>query len=81
MLSLPAVRPLVEIEWEDAKALDFGPWVEDQPYTYEPFIVRTVGYVLFQDDSGIVLTDSVAEGMTGGVHQIPKGMIRNIKYV
>lgn len=65
--------------WEDAKAIDLGPWVEEAEYTYEPYIVNTIGFVLYDGPDGIVMTESYAAGMTGGVHQIPRSMIKEVK--
>lgn len=65
----------LKVVWEDAKALNLGPWVEEQEYTYEPYLVTTVGFVLYEGPDGVVMTDSYAPGITGGVHQIPRSMI------
>ncbi len=70
------------IEWEDAQCLDLGPWVQEkESYAYTPLIVHTVAFVLYSSKEGYVLTDSVLEGGTGSVHQIPAKMIKSITWL
>lgn len=69
---------LVLVQWEDAKIIDAGPWVEEKEYAYTPYVVSTVGFVLSHSEEGIILTDSVAKGLTGCVHQIPAKMTLEI---
>lgn len=70
------------IEWEDAQCLNLGPWVpEQETYAYTPLIVHTVAFVLHSSKEGYVFTDSVLEGGTGGLHQIPTKMIKNITWL
>lgn len=82
--SLQNISPLytlgsvVLVQWEDAKIIDAGPWVEEKEYAYTPYVVSTVGFVLSHSEEGIVLTDSVAKGLTGCVHQIPAKMTLEI---
>jgi hypothetical protein len=70
---------LVEIEWEDAGARSLGPWVDKQEWDYIPFLVHEVGYVLHEDESGVILTSAYNDEQTGSVTQIPRKMIINIK--
>lgn len=70
---------IIKVVWEDAKALDLGPWVSKEDYVYEPYLVTTVGIELYKDERGVVITDSVSEDLTGAVHQIPCGMIVEYK--
>ena len=68
----------VYIVWEDAACIEMGPWAAKTDYTYEPVYAHSVGFVLYEDDKGIILTDTHTEDLTGPVQQIPKGMIREM---
>lgn len=71
--------PIAPIEWEDAKVVAQGPWEGEQnEYAYTPYVVHTVAFVLHHCKEGIVFTDSLGEGLTGSVHQIPSKMIKKL---
>ncbi len=73
---LPAI---VMVEWEDATALDEGPWVDsDKPLDYEPNIMHTVGFLLLDVPAGVIVTGTVNADLIGPRDQIPRGMIRRI---
>lgn len=40
------IPPLVLVTWEDARTLDGGPWVLNEPREYKPHIVTQVGFLL-----------------------------------
>ena len=75
---MKVAHPLVLVEWEDAHVRDSDTWVEDQPNTWAPFIVQTVGFVLYDGPEGVMLVESKAPGMTGQRVQLPRGMIRSV---
>lgn len=72
---------LVLIVWEDATSLDTGPWVEKQEWKYSPCIVHEVGFIIHEDENGIILTNAYNEDQTGPVTQIPRGMIREVTHL
>ena len=67
----------VEVVWEDARQRTDAPWNQPE-WEYVPFIVRSIGYVVYEGPEGILLTDSCADGWVGQVQQIPSGMIREV---
>jgi hypothetical protein len=70
------------IVWEDACDLDSTPWAEhDESYIYEPVLVTQVGYILYDGEEGIVLTNAYYDEIVGRRSQIPRGMIRSITYL
>ena len=70
------------IVWEDAGDLDVTPWTEhDESFEYEPLLVTQVGYILYDGDEGIVVTSAYYDETVGMRSQIPRGMIRSIKYL
>jgi hypothetical protein len=70
------------IVWEDACDLDDTPWAEhDESYIYEPVLVTQVGYILYDGEEGIVLTNAYYDEIVGRRSQIPRGMIRSITYL
>lgn len=73
-------RPaLVLVEWEDAQGLDTGSWAhEDDDQKYEPLIMHSVGFVLFDGDPGIILTATYSTACIAPRDQIPRGMIRKV---
>lgn len=72
----PDIRRIV---WIDALSQGGPEWVTaDDAYEYshaELPTVSQIGYVLFENDNYISITDTICEYMTGTVHSIPKGMI------
>ena len=73
-------RPLVMIDWEDAKLIDSeATWVDaDAETKYEALVVRTVGFVLSDTPEGVILTHSLSPVVMAPRDQIPRGMIRKI---
>lgn len=73
--------PLALIEWEDASLLDVGAWVDNEPIKYEPKMFMQVGFVLHDDDDGVILTNAWSPDKIAPRDQIPRGMIRKITYI
>ena len=69
----------MEVVWIDAHSQGGPEWVPlDEAYDYahsELPKIRQVGYVLFEDDSVLAITDTLGTDVTGTVHSIPKGMV------
>lgn len=70
------------VTWEDCKALDTELWAEkvkDGAFVWVPYIVETVGFLLYDGPEGVVVTDSWTDAdHTGQRTQIPRGMIRSM---
>ena len=70
---------MVEVVWIDAHSQGGPEWVPaEEAYEYahsELPKIRQVGYVLYEDDEVLAITDTLGTDVTGTVHSIPKGMI------
>lgn len=73
--------PLVLVVWEDARTMDGGPWVSNQEVEYKPYLIHQVSFLLRDQPEGIVLSQAIASDIVGVPDQIPRGMIRSIKYL
>lgn len=76
------LRRIVEVTWEDAWQSGFEEFtLEDlQENEHGPIVQRSTGYVVKQDDTGIMLVGDQDED--GGLHRamfIPSGMIVQVK--
>lgn len=62
--------------------VDSGAWVDKKiGFQWKPFLVETVGFVLYDGPEGIVVTDSWSSGdLMGPRTQIPRGMLRRVSY-
>lgn len=76
-------RPqVVHVEWEDAASHGDGPWQDnDGEIKYEPEIIQQVGFLLADNEGGIVLTAGWNENQYFPPFQIPRGMIKKIKKI
>lgn len=70
---------MVVVEWEDAWASARWSPEHDQPESYEPYLVRTIGFVLWHNENGIQTAASVSDISPGSLHFTPAGMIRQIQ--
>lgn len=69
----------VIVTWEDAACRSHGPWTDIQEWSYEPRYVHQLGYVLYDGEEGMILTNAYIDGITTGpVDQIPRGMILHV---
>jgi hypothetical protein len=70
---------MVEVIWIDAHSQGGPEWVAaEEAFEYahsELPKIRQVGFVLFEDDVVLAITDTLGTDVTGTVHSIPKGMI------
>lgn len=73
----------VYVLWEDAAEMDHTSWVsrDEKHDSISPILVHEVGYMLHEDDKHIVLTSAYTDYQVGRRTQIPKGMVRKIKYL
>lgn len=74
----PIIPPVVLVVWEDAAVKDTGPWAANQDHNYEPHIVSQVGFLLAENEHGIVITQAWHAEQVAARDQIPRGMIRSI---
>jgi hypothetical protein len=70
---------LVEVVWEDACEVDDTAWVFTDEPVYSPRLVMQVGYVVSDNDCGLILTSAYTENQQGRRMQIPRGMIREVR--
>lgn len=71
---------LVKVEWEDAGCRDQGPWVfKKKKWKYKPYLVTEVGFLLYEGEEGILLTNAINQDQTGPVTQIPITCIRSLR--
>lgn len=73
--------PVVCVVWEDASAMDPGPWVENKDHSYQPKMFVTVGFLLYDGKDGITITSSWSEDMVAARDRIPRGMIHSLTYL
>ena len=68
-----------EIVWLDAHSQGGPEWVSiEEAYSYarEPLPkIKNIGYVLFETEDYVAITDTVGEDTTGTVHSIPRNII------
>lgn len=71
---------IVEVNWVDAETSGDCGWMDLTEALTDailpPPIMRTVGYLLADEDEHIALTDSLGTEECGHVTKIPKKMIR-----
>jgi hypothetical protein len=74
---------LAYVIWEDASELDVTAWAtHDEDFVYNPVLCRQVGFIIYDSDEGIVLTEAVtSNGEVARRNQIPRGMIRSIEWL
>jgi|TARA_B100001093_G_scaffold41775_2_gene35550 hypothetical protein len=67
------------IKWIDASSHGGPGWVsheEAENFSLEsPPVMSTVGFVIYETDSYMVLTDTIGEEECSSIHKIPKVMI------
>ena len=73
-----ATERVVEVEWIDSHS-EHG-WSSDVPY---PGLIRSVGYVLRDDDTGLTLTESIdlepGTSAYGCSMAIPRVAVRSVR--
>lgn len=74
---------LAYVLWEDACELDATPWAEhEENFEYTPTLCKQVGFILYDGEEGIVITEAIINGDTAARrNQIPRGMIRRIEWL
>ncbi len=70
--------PLVMIVWEDALRQDSETWVENKDHAYKPHLVHQVGFLLAQNEQGVIITSAWHPDTIAPRDQIPLGMIRSM---
>lgn len=73
----------VYIEWIDAETQGGPEWqcleASKNFAQSRPPIMKTVGFVLHQDDAWISVTDTLGSAETSAVHRIPQGMVVKVR--
>lgn len=74
---------LARVVWEDACSQDSTAWVEraDPPATYQPVLITTVGFLIYDGPEGVILTGSWGPAQIGPRDQIPRGMVREVQFL
>ncbi len=76
--------PVIYVVWEDATLKDSGTWHttdEKKGHVYEPAIFHTVGFLLKEDEKGLIITSAWSPDTVAPRDQIPIGMVREMKYL
>lgn len=68
---------LVKIEWDDASALEHG-WTDPSDEKPVAQMVTTVGFMVAETPSYVVVAHTTDGSYVNGRFQIPKGMIKTI---
>lgn len=69
---------LVLVEWEDARIVEGGPWVENKERPYTPHLVLQAGFLTLDTPEGIHIVSAWHPEITSPPDQIPRAMIRRI---
>ena len=81
---IPAEAPkLALVVWEDALTItDGGAWLDSKiERRYEPHLFWHVGFIVKDVSEGIHITEAWSPTLISNGTQIPRGMIRSIKYL
>lgn len=80
--SLPEGIPkMALIVWEDACQVEGSVWVANEPKEYKPHLFWQVGFITKNEPSGIHVTEAWSPSLIANPTQIPRGMIRSIRYI
>jgi hypothetical protein len=70
---------LVKVVWVDAHSQGGPEWVASEDafeYAHSDLpVINQVGFVLYENEKLLAITDTVGDDVTGTVHSIPKVMI------
>jgi|TARA_R100000458_G_C8274279_1_gene249215 hypothetical protein len=73
---------IVQISWVDAETFGDTGWQDLEEANKKSKeaspLMKTIGFVLYECESHIALTDSIGEKECGHVTKIPKQMVQNI---
>jgi len=80
---LAKTRRVAEVEWEDSHTTHG--WTDVEP-AHDGYSIRTVGYVLQDNDRGLVLTESIntdqeTSAPWGCTMSVPRSAIRKVTYL
>lgn len=71
--------PLVIVEWADAWTDEMGVTAEDVRATHKPMMVRTIGWLLLDDEIGVSLANEhFNDGSYRGRTFILRSMVRTV---
>lgn len=69
--------PLVEILWDDAEVTNH--WEDNSETVVNEVLCTTVGFLVKETDTHLVIASTYAEDLTNARIQIPKGMVKTRK--
>lgn len=75
------IPKLALVVWEDAAQVGNSVWVENEAREYKPHIFWQAGFVIKDVPEGIHITEAWSPSLVANPTQIPRGMIRSIKYI
>lgn len=70
--------PIVAIEWDDASSLDHG-WVDPTEEKPTPQIVTTVGFLIYESESYLIIASTIDNTWVNSRFQIPVPMVKTRK--
>ncbi len=73
----PYKYPLVEILWDDAEVTNH--WEDTKDTIVTDAVCTTVGFLVKETDTHIVIASTYADDLTNARIQIPKGMVKTRK--
>lgn len=74
-------RPLVLVTWKDAKSEASGWKSIDEVVSGHPATVKSVGWILRQTKSKLVIASSLKDDECDGDTTIPLGWVQSIKHL
>lgn len=73
--------PVVKVEWYDAWTKLDGVSLDDVKSYHAPTLVTTIGWLLYQDDTGVSLAPETYDELYRNRTFIPAGMIKSVTIV
>jgi hypothetical protein len=77
----PKENDIVEVIWEDSHAVDGWQLKEAESYLNEDLSAKNVGYFIKDLPNSIVLACGITDHSHGGLWQIPKITIKEIRII
>lgn len=78
MIDTGTELPLVLVTWHDAWINETPVTVEDVAASHKPEVIRTLGWLLRDDDTGVSLANEHYAGTYRGRTFIPRGMVVSV---
>ena len=79
---LPKEAPkLALVVWEDATQLSSSTWIGHDEAKYQPCYFWQVGFMVYDGEEGVILSEAWNKELLSNPTQIPRGMIRKVQYL